>query len=286
MIPSFEALLVASYVVVPGFLATHSFNAVVVRETRDTTRMVIEWLAISMLFWIVAGPLLGGGLLACGWDLTALDVEARSTVTSQAKVNALLLLTTVAVLLPPLAGWGLGLAVRELELEDRLGIRPLHPRAWDELFSRREAAYLIATLKNGDRVGGYFGPRSFASSYPNPEDLYLEVVVPLDDDGNFAGSSDEHSAGVWIAGSEIRALELFTPLEPSDEQKEELERTERRLSADSDRKGLPSGGFDRADEAITAPERVSGEAVQHAEQQHQRQPQDKEVVHEQEEATY
>jgi len=285
VIPTFEALVVLSYMVVPGFLATHSFNAVVVRETRDTTRMVVEWVAVSMLFWVIIGPIIGAALLASGWDLGALDTEVRSAATSQAKVNALLLFTGVAVIVPVLAGWGLARSVRRAGLEDRLGIRPLHPRAWDELFSRGEAAYVIVTLKNGGKIAGYYGPRSFASSYPNPEDLYLEAVVPLDDDDNFTGTSDEHTAGVWIPGAEVRTLELFAPLEEGHEREEEQQRAQRRLPADAGAQGLSSRGLDGTEEAVAPAERLPGEAVvEHAREQRQ-QHQDGDVTDERPEAS-
>lgn len=53
----------------------------------------------------------------------------------------------------------------------------LIPKAWDHFFrNRRKACWVLVHLKGGGLVGGVFSKNSFASSYPDPEDLYLEEV--------------------------------------------------------------------------------------------------------------
>ncbi len=51
-----EALLVAAYFVVPGYLFLSAYSSVQIREPRSDVRAVIEYIATSMAFWVVVSP--------------------------------------------------------------------------------------------------------------------------------------------------------------------------------------------------------------------------------------
>jgi len=57
-------------------------------------------------------------------------------------------------------------------------------------------------------MGGRFDKRSFASSYPAEEQIYLEEVWNLSSDGKFE-TAVERSQGVIVSCSEILAVEFF-----------------------------------------------------------------------------
>lgn len=80
--------------------------------------------------------------------------------------------------------------------------------AWDSFFSKRESYYVIITLKNGRRIGGKYGLKSFSSTYPHPKEIYLEEVWKLNDKNGF----DEKIAqteGVIITENEISTIEFY-----------------------------------------------------------------------------
>jgi hypothetical protein len=54
-----------------------------------------------------------------------------------------------------------------------------------------------------------WGKNSYASSYPEPPDLFLEVLCDLGDEGEL-GAPVVGSEGTWLAGSEIATLEFIT----------------------------------------------------------------------------
>lgn len=85
-----------------------------------------------------------------------------------------------------------------------------HPTAkpWDFVFSKREEYWVIVTLKNGREVAGRYSGRSFVSSSPTPEQLYMEEVWILNENRGFERPV-ERSSGVIILSDEISTVELI-----------------------------------------------------------------------------
>jgi Family of unknown function (DUF6338) len=83
-----------------------------------------------------------------------------------------------------------------------------YPTAWDAYFDRREECFLLITLRNGDRVGGFFGPGSYASSFPNDGDIYMSAVYKLDRQGNFLEAIPD-TKGLLIRKDEYSLIEFF-----------------------------------------------------------------------------
>jgi hypothetical protein len=63
-------------------------------------------------------------------------------------------------------------------------------------------------LNNNRVIGGLYGYDSFASSYPEKEDLYLEEVWKIDNDGKFV-EKIANTKGVLINYNSIEYIELF-----------------------------------------------------------------------------
>jgi hypothetical protein len=94
------------------------------------------------------------------------------------------------------------------------------PRAWDHLFWRGPALVVRLKLKDGEWVGGLFGDDSYASGYPEPQDLLLEETYEITNDGTFvAGDGPDDLAplgsSILISWSEVQFLESFD-LDPID----------------------------------------------------------------------
>ncbi len=92
----------------------------------------------------------------------------------------------------------------------RLGIDAVDPSpsGWDYLFSQRRSMFVIIGLKDGSRVGGYFGPDSMASSNPSDKDIYVEKVYVIPDDAEHPWSEIERSQGMLIPYDQIQYLEF------------------------------------------------------------------------------
>lgn len=63
------------------------------------------------------------------------------------------------------------------------------------------------TLKNEKEIGGVYSEKSFVSSSPAAEQIYIEEVWLLNDDRGF-DRPIEQSSGVIILGDEISTVEL------------------------------------------------------------------------------
>ncbi len=84
-----------------------------------------------------------------------------------------------------------------------------HPTAkpWDYVFAQRTPYWVKVTLNNGTVIAGRYADKSFASSAPAPEQIYLEETWVLNQNGGFVRAKN-NTAGVIILSSEISHIEL------------------------------------------------------------------------------
>lgn len=90
------------------------------------------------------------------------------------------------------------------------------PRAWDDLFSRKPAAYIRLRLKTEQPkwVAGVFGKNSYASGYGEaPEDIFLESGLRLTADGSFqrddAGKVIPTGSGLLVKREDVDIIEVI-----------------------------------------------------------------------------
>jgi hypothetical protein len=86
-------------------------------------------------------------------------------------------------------------------------INPI-PKVWDAFFSRRKPCFMIVHMKNRQIIGGLYAYNSAASSYPESQDLYLQEIWELDDNGKFVKQIDG-TLGLLVSGDTIDYIELF-----------------------------------------------------------------------------
>jgi hypothetical protein len=63
-------------------------------------------------------------------------------------------------------------------------------------------------LNDGARVGGYYGPRSFAGLHPNSGQLFLEQLWYLDEHGKFTSSVPD-SRDLILRPDDYKYVELL-----------------------------------------------------------------------------
>jgi hypothetical protein len=83
-----------------------------------------------------------------------------------------------------------------------------YPTAWDFFFGRREPCFVLLTLNDGSRLGGIWSTLSYATSFPNDGDIYLEAVFQVGSDGVF-GDRVQGTLGTLIRKDQYRYIELF-----------------------------------------------------------------------------
>ena len=88
------------------------------------------------------------------------------------------------------------------------------PTAWDFLFAQRRMLWVLFHLKDGRRIGGYFGRSSFASSHPLEPDIYVENIWHVDAQGRFT-ERIEGNAGLIIRFADCHLMEFYRAEEMS-----------------------------------------------------------------------
>jgi hypothetical protein len=84
----------------------------------------------------------------------------------------------------------------------------LIPKSWDYFFGKRERCFMLIHLNSNRIIGGLYGFDSFVSSYPEKEDVYLQEVWKVDDEGKFM-ERIPGTRGLLVNHEAIEYIELF-----------------------------------------------------------------------------
>ncbi len=191
-----EAVVVLITFVIPGFVARRVLALAFPRAEPSQGQLVLEGITLSCLNYGVLS-----GLLILGW---------KQRWYEHAFVFAGLVF--VALFVSPVM---IGLALIFMtdtrwvhNLRGRFGLTHPVPKAWDYFFRRRTPCWIIGTLKDGRMVAGLYGLNSFASSFPADEDIYIERLCKLSEEGQIVGLA-EHSLGAIIRMENVQLLEFY-----------------------------------------------------------------------------
>ena len=181
------------YFVVPGFVAMKVYDLIVPSERRKFGESVIEVVSFSMLnlgltFWIIA-------------EINNPEFRFNNPVLYY-------FATFLVVSVVPAA---LAIATSKLLTSRFLRGIILHPTptGWDYFFAKGQACWILFHLKSGTKLGGLYGENSFASSFPNEQEIYVQEIWRVDELGRFV-EKVEGTAGTIIKREECKLIELFT----------------------------------------------------------------------------
>ncbi len=95
------------------------------------------------------------------------------------------------------------------------------PSSWDYAFESGEPCLVVATLKSGELVGGYYGPNSHSGYGSQHRDLFLEErwSVTRRESGEMRLEPLDRTLGAWLAADDLVVVERYAV---SDEQVEEI----------------------------------------------------------------
>jgi len=178
--------------VIPGFISIKAYEILVPSESKDSSKQVIDAITYSCINYAL--------LL---WPI--LEVEASSL--SEAHSSLYKIFYAFVLFVFPMVWVLIWRWVREREFFQKNAPHPT-AKPWDYVFSQRQWYWVIATLKNGNKVAGKYAGKSFSSSNPATEQIFLEETWVLNEDGGFERSRT-NTAGVIILADEISIIELF-----------------------------------------------------------------------------
>jgi hypothetical protein len=194
MTAAFDATMIGLFVLVvfPGLISTTIYRLIMPARALDWGNALIQGLFYSAINFVLGLPLLFA--LVFGYDPLAHPVRYSFA--------AILLLFVTPV------AWPLILVsiFKSKRLASRIQIP--YPTAWDFFFDQREPGFLLIHLTNGTLLGGYWGANSYAGSFPNDGDIYLEAVYSIDETGKF-GQPIANTRGVLLRKEQYSYVELF-----------------------------------------------------------------------------
>ena len=212
--------------VVPGFIYRASRQSITGPdpEEREFGARILRSIAATAVF--------AGIYTLCFGPFIRDYVLAPSKALSDIRVIGLLFIV-FALLIPWLAarvryyittsawyGWAIVWIRRRLKL--RRGFDPT-PSAWDFAFGRSTASWVRVRYADGRWIGGWFGDQSYASSFPNPQEIYVQEGWVIDDEGKFTNIL--HAPGGMIIRCANAVSVDFTPVK-SDTGREATDKNE------------------------------------------------------------
>lgn len=174
--------------ILPGFISIRVWELISPSGARPLKDLIFESIAFSVINAVLLFPLIDL------WSYTQ-----NSTV--------FYALTVVIFLAAPIA-WPY-LANRALNWAAAKNWILRRPKsAWDEFFSRRQGCWIIAHLKDGRRIGGYYGAKSYATLYPQSGHIYIEELWLLDEKTGAFDSVVSESGGIILRPDDYHFIEI------------------------------------------------------------------------------
>jgi hypothetical protein len=81
--------------------------------------------------------------------------------------------------------------------------------AWEHVLGKNKPYYIIFHLKSGQKLGGLYSGESFASSFPQAQEIYVQELYHVTEQGKF-GDKVERTEGAIIRFDECSFIEFFT----------------------------------------------------------------------------
>lgn len=176
--------------VIPGFISIKVYGMLFPVPARDLSKQIINSLVYSAL------------------NYAAFSIPVFVLWDSLKSSPIFLIVMGLAIVVVAPACWPIAYSRLSEDILNKLRkVHPL-PRPWDFLFRQGRHHWVVIHLKDGTRVGGIYGAKSFASSYPEEPQIYFQQVWKLGKKSLFQRPV-ARSEGMIIFGSEIKSLELF-----------------------------------------------------------------------------
>jgi hypothetical protein len=188
---------------VPGLNATWFLERLRGPSRLKGAERLLRALSLSLLIYASASP----WLVAIGGRI----LESRPVSPWELIFGGFVVLF-IAPLFLALVAAILGMSSRAKWLLGLVATIDPTPRAWDFAFKGERPFFCRIKLRDGELVGGVFGDDSFATAYPEPQDVFLEEVWRLREDGSFVEPL-EGTAGLLVSGTSIDFVEFLVAQE-------------------------------------------------------------------------
>jgi len=194
-----KILLVAGFVV-PGAISLRIYRLLKAVKKQSIQSEILEAVVFSIINFVIIFPLLYN------------HVSIEDNIWTSYAVIVFCFFVTPVI-------WPVMFIKIIQFLSDNRIILIQSPTAWDHFFSRlKSGVYIIVHLNDGGYIGGEFGKKSYASTYPEQGQLFLERAWEVDEDGNFVDTLPGEP-GIILQPEQYTIVRVFGGLEDDSEEK-------------------------------------------------------------------
>lgn len=192
---TFDKIQLFLLAVMPGVVALKVYDLFHPREKRDVSSAIAEVAVFSFVNFVIwSVPL--RNLNQAGFDKTSAAIYVAANF-------------GMLVVSPAIMGL-LSVWARKWKWVTQWIGHP-EPTAWTEFFKRRQCCFLRLHLKSGGMVSGYFGEQSYATTYPDAPEVYLEQAWKMDETGVIKDKVPG-TLGLLVKQSECELIEFVAVL--------------------------------------------------------------------------
>ncbi|EEW2080975.1 hypothetical protein D9F58_08275 [Escherichia coli] len=190
---SFDKLFIFIIFVVPGFISIKVYEALHPSVKKESSKIIIDAVAYSCINYAI-------------WFFPIYFAE-RNNLFDYSLFLYYLMYFLAFFISPSL----LPVALYKLRESQFFRNKLPHPvgRPWDFFFRNAPACWVIITLKDGKKIGGLYAGNAFASSSPEPEQIYLIESWHINDDGGF-DRPKERTLGVLVLTTDVLTVEFYS----------------------------------------------------------------------------
>lgn len=185
-----DKLILFILFIIPGFISLKIYELIHPSEKQESSKQIIEAITYSCINYAILLPLL--------------------LITVQSQSKGLKIFTyALAIFIAPIVWTILWSWLRKRPLFKKNMPHPIG-KPWDFVFSKLEEHWVIIILEDGQKIAGKYGEKSFTSSSPHKEQIYLEETWVLDKNDVFKRPRNQ-SSGILVTSDNIASIELFKP---------------------------------------------------------------------------
>ncbi|MFA9370118.1 MAG: DUF6338 family protein [Labilibaculum antarcticum] len=189
---SIDKLILFLFFFVPGFISLKFYQILFADEKVDFSKSLYEAIGISCInftifFWII--------------------YYINKTVFVDSHPFLYYVITLSIIFITPVILTWLLFKILKSKLFQKHFVSP-EKVPWDWYFSKREASWVIVTLKDGRKIGGKYNLNSRTSASPKRKEIYIEDIWKLDNNCKFIDSI-KRNKGVLITEDNILTIEFF-----------------------------------------------------------------------------
>jgi len=177
--------------IIPGFISLKTYSLLIPNQEKDSSKQIIDAIAYScMNYAFLLIPII---------TVQSNDIKETSPVLYYLFYLGVFFVAPIIWVL--IWKW-----LRRKEVFQKIAPHPTI-KPWDYIFSQRKSFWVKITLINGTIIGGKYSDKSFTSSSPATEQIYLQESWIMNNKGGFDRAKN-NTDGIIIMEHQISYIEF------------------------------------------------------------------------------